>query len=225
MSDPAGRREDESPALPATLLELGDLRLSGWDVALRPLALNDAGLLAVAAAESRESYGFTPVPQGRSEARRYVEQALQQRGSGQRYPFAVERHGLVVGSTSFMDFQPWRWPDQCARRSTDRPDALEIGYTWLAGPVQRTSCNTMVKFLLLKHAFEAWDVLRVSFRTDERNHRSRRAIERIGARLDGVLRADRPGADCSIRNSACYSILAPEWPEIRAALLQRIKAA
>ena len=95
------------------------------------------------------------------------------------------------------------------------PDVLEIGGTWLSASAQRTVCNTEAKYLMLKHAFERWSVHRVSLRTDERNRRSRRAIERIGARFEGIRRADMPGADGTVRNSALYSIVAAEWPDVR----------
>ena len=98
---------------------------------------------------------------------------------------------------------------------TDRPDAVEVGSTWLAASAQRTRCNTEAKYLLLAHAFEGWEVHRVSLRTDERNERSRRAIERLGAQFEGIRRVDMPGQDGTVRNSACYSIVRAEWPAVR----------
>ena len=86
--------------------------------------------------------------------------------------------------------------------------------TWLAASAQRTRCNTEAKLLMLAHAFERWQVHSVSLKTDERNARSRRAIERLGARFDGLRRADMPGADGTVRTSAYYSILAAEWPVV-----------
>jgi RimJ/RimL family protein N-acetyltransferase len=124
----------------------------------------------------------------------------------------------VVGSTSFIEPRVWDWPPGSALQRSDRPDVVEIGSTWLAASAQRTRCNTEAKLLMLAHAFERWQVHAVSFKTDERNARSRRAIERLGARFDGVRRADMPGADGTVRNSAHYSIVAAEWPAVRARL-------
>ena len=130
-------------------------------------------------------------------------------------PFTVLWRNRVVGSTSYSDFQPWEWPAGSEKQRVDRPDAVEVGYTWLAASAQRTRCNTETKYLLLTHAFEVWRVRRVSLRTDERNSRSRRAIERLGAQFEGIRRADMPGQDDTVRNSAFYSILQSEWPEVR----------
>ncbi len=205
------------------MLVLGEaLILEGMEVRLRPLTASDADSLAVAASESRQSYRFNPVPDGPSEAREWIALALVQRGEGERYPFAVEWRGRLVGSTSYWGLQPWLWPANCALQRDGRPDAVEIGSTWLAASAQRTRCNTEAKYLLLVHAFGVWQVHRVSLRTDERNARSRRAIERLGAKFDGVLRADMPGNDCSVRNSAYYSILRSEWPEVKQALELRL---
>lgn len=193
----------------------GPLVLRGKYVELRPLAPEHAPALARAAAESRETYGYNPVPNGPDETRAYVQRALIQRERGQRYPFAIYFHGQLVGSTSYAEYQPWEWPAGCELQRTSAPDAVEVGYTWLSASAQRTSCNTESKLLLLEHAFEGWSVHRVSFRTDVRNERSRRAIERLGARFDGSLRANMPGRDCTVRSSAFYSIIAEEWPAVR----------
>lgn len=94
------------------------------------------------------------------------------------------------------------WPPGSDLHRFDRPDTVEIGSTWLAASAQRQRCNTEAKLLMLTHAFEHWRVHSVSFKTDERNVRSRRAIERLGARFDGVRRADMPGVDGTVRSSA-----------------------
>jgi RimJ/RimL family protein N-acetyltransferase len=193
--------------------------LRGLEVLLRPLSLDDAEALAVAAGECREQYRFTSVPDGPEETRRWIEWALHQRDAGRRLPFTIVWGGRIVGSTGYLDIQRWDWPAGSTFQRTDRPDAVEIGFTWLAASAQRTRCNTEAKYLLLQHAFEAWEVHRVSFRTDERNERSRRAIERLGARLEGIRRADAPGRDGRVRNSACYAILQSEWPQVRERLL------
>ena len=95
---------------------------------------------------------------------------------------------------------------------------MDIGATWLAASAQRTRCNTEAKLLMLTHAFDVWRVHRVALKTDERNAASRRAIERLGARFEGVRRADMPGQDGSVRHSAYYSIVQAEWPAVRKTL-------
>jgi N-acetyltransferase len=187
-------------------------------VVLRPLETGDVPDLARAAAErgASSTYGFIPV--GLTETRQYVDDALASRERGLRYPFAIVWNDRVVGSTSYWDFQIWTWPSGSALQRTDVPDAVEIGYTWLGASARRTRCNTEAKYLLLRQAFEAWHVHRVSIRTDERNLRSRQAIERLGAKLDGVIRADKPGIDGAVRNTAHYSVIAVEWPAVKARL-------
>ena len=194
--------------------------LTGREVTLRPLALGDVEALTAAAGESREHFDLSVVPGGVDEMHRYVEKFLAQRDQGRRIPFATVWRERVVGSTSFIDPQVWDWPRGSDRQRIDRPDTVEIGSTWLAASAQRTRCNTEAKLLMLAHAFERWQTHSVSFKTDERNQRSRRAIERLGARFDGVRRADMPGVDGTVRNSAHYSIVAAEWPVIRARLEQ-----
>jgi RimJ/RimL family protein N-acetyltransferase len=203
-------------------MDLGHIVLSDVDLVLRPLALEDAPALAAAAAESRDTYAWTPVPDGLAAAEAYVAIALRQRAAGERHPFAVVWRDRVVGSTSYYEYATWRWPAGSAHQRTGTPDVLEIGYTWLAASAQRTPCNTRAKLALLTHAFDELRVHRVSLRTDVRNERSRRAIERIGAKLEGVLRADKPATDDTVRDSARYSIVRAEWPAVRAALVQRL---
>jgi len=196
-----------------------EITLIGDEVRLRPLQTGDAGALALAASESRASYGLTTVPNGLDEAGSYISGALGRNG---RIPFAIEYGGRVVGSTSYLEVQKWIWPAGCSLQRSEDPDAVEIGATWLAESAQRTRCNTECKFLLLEYAFESWKVHRVTLRTDERNRRSRQAIERIGARFEGIRRADKPAVDCTVRNSAMYSIVIEEWPEVRGTLLARL---
>jgi RimJ/RimL family protein N-acetyltransferase len=113
--------------------------------------------------------------------------------------------------------------DNPHQRGENLPDAVEIGYTWLAPWAQRTGINTQAKLLMLTHAFETWRVHRVRLTTDARNTRSRAAIERLGARLDGILRAHHAAYDGAIRDSAFYSILDTEWPSAKAALIGRLR--
>ena len=192
--------------------------LAGATVTLRPLTISDAAALAAAAAESREHYVYTRVPDGVAEAESYIAAALRECDDGRRMPFVTLWRDRVVGSTSYLDLQQWRWPAGSPLQRTDRPDAVEIGATWLSRSAQRTRCNTEAKLLMLRHAFDVWEVYRVALKTDERNLRSRQAIERLGARLDGVRRADMPGQDGSVRSSAYYSIVRAEWPAVSARL-------
>ena len=194
------------------------LTLRGATVTLRPLAATDADALAAAAAESREPYGYTRVPDGVEDARRYIALALTERDAGRRLPFAIIWRDRLVGSTSYLEIQHWRWPPGSALQRTDQPDVVDIGATWLAASVRRTRCNTEAKLLMLSHAFDVWGVHRVALKTDERNAASRRAIERLGARFEGVRRADMPGQDGSVRHSAYYSIVQAEWPAVRKGL-------
>lgn len=189
--------------------------LRGSTVFLRPLCLEDAASLAAASSESREHYQYNPVPSGVEGAREYIARALAEQAAGTRLPFAIVWAGRVVGSTSYRDPQIWEWPAGSPMQRTDRPDAVEIGSSWLASSAQRTRCNTECKYLLLAHAFEQWAVHRVFLKTDERNTRSRHAIERLGAQFEGIRRSEMPAHDGSVRNSAHYSIVSREWPDIR----------
>lgn len=192
--------------------------LSGQEVLLRPLVAQDAEALALAAAEDRTNYRFNPVPNGPAEAEAYVAKALRQQSEGERMPFAILWRERLVGTTSYSEIHPWQWPEGSAFQRNGRPDVVEIGYTWLAGSAQRTRCNTETKYLLLRHAFEVWEVHRAAFRTDVRNQVSRAAIERLGAKLEGIRRADKPGRDGTVRDSIFYSIVKAEWPAIEEAL-------
>ena len=127
----------------------------------------------------------------------------------------------MVGSTRFFLIERWPWPAASARAA---PDGCEIGYTWIAPQAIRSAVNTEAKLLMLAHAFEQWGVHRVCFHTDVRNERSRNALLRIGARFEGVLRAHRLSADTKPRDSARYSIIASEWPQVRAHLQDKLAA-
>jgi RimJ/RimL family protein N-acetyltransferase len=198
------------------------LVLEGRLVRLEPLTFDHVPALVVASAESREHYGYNWVPDGEADVVRYVADALEGQRVGDELAFAQVRvdTGQVVGSTRYYDMKPWQWPAGSLNQRFDTPDAVEIGYTWLAASAQRTGINTEAKFLLLQHAFETWQVHRVSWRTDARNERSRAAIERLGAQFEGIRRAERPGADGTVRDSAYYSVIAAEWPTVRARLIR-----
>jgi N-acetyltransferase len=191
--------------------------LSGRYVRLEPLQPRHAAGLAEAAADDPALYRWLPVPQDEAAAAAYIESALVQRDTYTAAPFAVVRAaaGTVVGSTRFWNLTWWPWPQGRRHGADGAPDTCEIGHTWLAASAVRTAVNTEMKRLMLGHAFEAWQVQSVCLHTDVRNERSRRAILRIGARFEGVLRAHRLGADGAPRDDARYSITAPEWPQVR----------
>jgi len=200
--------------------------LEGQHARLEPLSLNHVDALLAVASGPRDTYGFTTVPGSEAEMRRYVETALRERAERRAMPFAtIDRmRGRVVGSTRFGHIEFWTWPaGNPHQRGEALPDVVEIGWTWLGAEAQRTAINTEAKLLMFCHAFEVWRVHRVSLVTDARNARSRAAIERLGARLDGVLRANRPAADGSVRDTACYSIIDREWPDVRANLASRLE--
>lgn len=137
-------------------------------------------------------------------------------------PFAIVHvdDGVIIGSTRFWNLERWSWPQGHPSYGHSAPDACEIGYTWLTRSAIRTAANTETKLLMLKHAFEVWQVLRVCFHTDARNQRSRAALERIGGQFEGILRAHRMAADFTARDSVRYSILSSEWPAVKERLVQ-----
>lgn len=198
------------------------LMLEGEHVRLEPLALSHVGALVEAAKESRETYAWTWVPDGKEGTAAYTFELLQWRREGLVVPFATVRKadGCVVGATRFMAITRYDWPERSPHSRL--LDSVEIGGTWLAASAQRTAVNTEAKYLMMRHAFEEWGVHRVELLTDERNERSRRAIERLGAKLDGVLRNHRMGADLNLRSSAVYSVIEAEWPAVKAGLERRL---
>ena len=199
--------------------------LTGHHVRLEPLEHRHVDGLVAAAAVDPSLYRWSPVPQGEAEAASYVDTALAWRDAGTAVPFATVRvdDGAVIGSTRFFDIERWAWPPRHARHGRSDPDACEIGYTWLTRPAIRTAANTEAKLLMLTHAFENWQVLRVCFHTDARNQKSRAALERIGGKFEGILRSHRMAADYIARDSARYSIIDAEWPEVKRRLTQLVK--
>ena len=182
--------------------------LSARGVALVPLALeHESGLAAAAADGKLWQLRVTSVPEPQ-ETRAYIETALQMREAGNRFGFAVtdEATGAVWGSSSYHDILP------AVKR-------VEIGYTWYASRCQRTHVNTTCKLLMLTHAFETLDCNIVGWRTDNFNYASQTAIERLGARKDGVIRGHALRRDGTIRDTVMYSLRAGEWPEVKAQLL------
>jgi RimJ/RimL family protein N-acetyltransferase len=190
------------------------VELHGNHVRLEPLELRHAEALAAASAGDPELYHWSPIPQGKDSATKYIETALSWQAAGTAIPFAIVRLGdnRVIGSSRFWNIEHWPWPQGHPQHGRATPDACEIGYTWLARDCVRTGANTESKFLMLRHAFETWKSSRVCFHTDARNTRSRAALERIGARFEGVLRSHRMAADFIPRDSYRFSVVAAEWP-------------
>lgn len=203
-------------------MPLEPFTLQGQWIRLEPLEQNHLEGLVSAAAEDPELYRWSPIPQGQAEALAYIQTALNWRAAGTAVPFAIIRaaDGKVIGSTRFWNLEHWAWPSNHPSYARGLPDVCEIGYTWFAKCAIRSAANTEAKTLMLRHAFEVWQVLRVSFHTDARNQRSRAAIERIGGQCEGILRAHRMAADFIPRDSVRYSIIAQEWPTVKERLLQ-----
>ena len=195
--------------------------LEGKCVRLEPLDRSHVDGLIAAAAADRSLYKWSPIPQGLTETENYVVAAIAWRDAGTAVPFAVLRteDNQVIGSTRFWNIERWAWPYGHPKHGRTTPDACEIGYTWLTRSSIRTAANTECKFLMLRHAFDIWQVVRVCFHTDVRNERSRAALERIGATCEGILRAHRMAADFIPRDSVRYSITAAQWPSVKERLL------
>ena len=190
--------------------------LHGSLVRLEPLAVRHAPDLARATEEDRSSYGFTLVPRAAG-VEAYLSAQLARDGLT---PFAQvrARDGRAVGCTAFWD--PRTWPGR------DDLRAIEVGWTWLGASAQGTGINAEAKLLLFTYAFETLGVARVDLKTDARNTRSRRAIERLGAHFEGVLRrwspSWAPGEEGLLRDSAIFSVVAAEWPAVKGALAGRL---
>lgn len=181
--------------------------LTGHTIELRPLQQEHAqGLLDAAADGQLWNMKLTVVP-GPETIGGYIATALDGRAAGTVMPFVIVRRdtGAIVGSTRF-----WKI-DRVNRK-------LEIGHTWLGESVQRSAVNTEAKYLLLSHAFEAMQCVRVQFTTDELNEKSRAAILRIGAQQEGIVRHERIMPDGRKRNSVRFSIIDEEWVRVKAML-------
>ncbi len=187
--------------------------LARGPVRLEPLRPEHATGLAQAAADGELwRLWVTSVPEPGAEAA-YIATALQMQAEGHRLPFVVldAASGAVIGSTSFHDIVP------AVRR-------LEIGYTWYAKRCQRSAVNTTCKWLLMQHAFETRGAQLVGWRTDGLNFASQKAIERLGALKDGVIRHHALRRDGSVRDTVMYSMTAAEWPASRARLEHALAA-
>ncbi len=201
-------------------MESLDFVLSGNYVKLEPLQERHVKGLAQASGVDPSLYGWSLVPQGEEGCRRYVATAISWRKAETAAPFATVRleDGQVIGSTRFWNIDRWAWPPDHPRCEARFVDTCEIGYTWLTKSAIRTHANTEAKLLMLTYAFETWKTMSVSFLTDARNQRSSEALQRIGAKFEGLLRSNRLAADYTPRDSLRYSIVASEWPEVKSRL-------
>lgn len=187
------------------------ITLSARGVSLVPLALaHEEGLRAAAADGELWNIRVTSIPEPK-DTRKYIEDALAMREAGHRFAFAVieDSSGKVIGSSSYHDIVP-------------AIHRLEIGYTWYAKSHQRSHVNSTCKLLLMTHAFETLGCHVVGWRTDNFNFASLAAIERLGAKKDGVLRGHALRRDGTIRDTVMYSLRSGEWPEVRAQLLHAL---
>lgn len=187
------------------------LTLEGEGVRLEPLSSAHHDTLAAAAADGKLwDLWFTSVPEpGRTQA--YIDAALEGQKAGHMLPWAVRETatGTVVGCTRYHDI-------------ILEASRVEIGYTWYAQTWQKSHVNTACKLALLGHAFDTLDCKVVGLRTDNFNFASQRAIEKLGAKKDGVIRHHAPRRNGSVRDSVMYSILVSEWPDVRAHLKMRL---
>lgn len=209
----AGADAGGRPEAPRGELRVAPVTLEGLHVRLEPLsAAHVDGLLA--AGEDPEIWRYLPIGgfARRADAEAFVAVAERGRSSGTELPFAIVRRedGRIVGSTRYLDVRP-------------RDRALEIGWTWLSREVWRTPVNTECKLLLLRHAFEDLGAHRVQLKTDLRNLRSQRAIERIGGVREGVLRRHMTLHDGHVRDTVLFSLVDAEWPAAKARLEARLR--
>jgi len=191
-----------------------EVTLEGTYATLVPLRAEHAGALAEAAKDGQLWtlwYTTVPLPDEMADA---IAERIAWREQGGWSPFTViERAtGEPVGMTNYMRIDP-------------KTPRMEIGGTWYRRRVQRTPINTECKLMLLRHAFETLDCASMEFRTHFLNHQSRRAIERLGAKLDGILRNETRTRDGNLRDTCCYSILASEWPTVRTHLTHQLEKA
>ena len=190
---------------------LSEVVLEGKLVRLEPLTCGHATAMLEAASTDRSTFGLTSVPAATSEAvGLYITTAREQYERAEGLTFATIRRSddRVVGSTRFMSAEYWNPIDEQPRST---PIAIEVGYTWLISEAQRTGINAEAKVLMFNYAFHVLGVERITLKTDARNERSRRNIERAGATFDGILRRHMPASDGGYRDSAMYSLLREEW--------------
>ncbi|HET8523392.1 MAG TPA: GNAT family N-acetyltransferase [Thermomicrobiales bacterium] len=188
-------------------MKVEPVTLEGKRVRLEPLGDQHAEDLATLVGPEEIWTWMSARPVTLADTRSWIETALAAQAGGSELPFAIidKTTDRAVGSTRFLDIQPHH-------------RGVEIGWTWLGRNAWRTPINTECKYLLLRHAFETWNCIRVQLKTDRRNERSRRAIERIGGQFEGILRNHRVLSDGTYRDSAYYSIIDVEWPEVKTRL-------
>ncbi|MFZ3279886.1 GNAT family N-acetyltransferase [Pseudomonas sp.] len=187
--------------------------LQGQRILLRPLQYSDAAALLDAAADGELwNLTVTVVPSA-STVDSYLKKALDGRDAGTVMPFVIvlKDSGEVIGSTRFWKIDPLN-------------RKLEIGSSWISASWQKSFVNTEAKYLMLRHAFEVLDCVRVQFTTDENNQKSRNAILRLGAQQEGIVRHERIMPDGRKRNSVRFSIIDDEWPQVRLHLEQKLAA-
>ncbi len=192
-------------------MEIQPLILEGQHVRLEPLSTAHHESLIAAAADGELWNSTVTIVPSRAGMAEYIEAALTAQAQGSELPFVIIRKtsGEVVGTTRFYYIQP---PGRSAA----------IGYTWVSASAQRTPVNTEAKLLLLTHAFEQWQTIRIEFITDVLNQQSRAAILRLGAKEEGILRNHMIMPGGRIRDSVCFSIIAAEWPEVKARLAAKL---
>jgi RimJ/RimL family protein N-acetyltransferase len=197
-----------------TMAWLTPITLNGTHVRLEPLSQSHCDDLIEAVRDGELWnlwYTYVPTPEG---MRAEIDRRLELKAQGSMLPFAVidQVTNAAVGMTTYMDV------DAVNRR-------VEIGSTWYRSKVQRTALNTECKLLLLQHAFETLSCIAVEFRTHYFNQASRRAIERLGAKLDGIMRNHRRAPDGTLRDTCVYSIIATEWPTVKSHLSYQLARA
>jgi RimJ/RimL family protein N-acetyltransferase len=193
------------------MINVAAITLEGHGVRLEPLTAQHLDALRAAASDGRLwELWFTTVPDP-DRVRDYIAEALQGQAAGHMLPWAVRdlSTNSIIGSTRYHDI-------------VQEIDRVEIGYTWYAKSWQRTHVNTSCKLLLLEHAFDRLGCQVVGLRTDNFNFASQRAIERLGAKKDGVIRHHRARRDGTVRDTVIYSVLKHEWPDVRRHLTLRI---
>ena len=194
-------------------MNLAPVTLEGSDVRLEPLSESHHDALCAVGLDP-ELWKWIPIQVlTRDQMMKYIRAVLAEQEKGTSIPFATveRRSGKVVGATRFMNI--------------DVPNKrVEIGSTWIAGPWQRSAINTEAKYLMMRHAFEAWGCNRVELKTDALNSKSRNAISRIGAKEEGILRSHMVTWSGRLRDTVYFSVIAPEWPEVKANLEARMKA-
>ena len=194
-------------------MDISPVVLEGRDVRLEPLTMAHAEPLIAAANDGELWRSTVTIVPSRTTMSDYLSAALTAQAQGRELPFVIvsKPSEQVVGTTRFYNIE-------------HEYRTIEIGYTWLAASAQRTAVNTEAKLLLLKHAFENLRCIRVALITDVLNQQSQKAILRLGAKQEGVLRNQMIMPDGRYRDSVCFSIIESEWPEVKERLTAKLRA-